>query len=37
MAAPGAAAFRVYAVAREATWRSVASDEAGELRDVEFT
>lgn len=33
----GRGRFRVYAIANEATWRSVAADEAGELREVEFS
>jgi hypothetical protein len=33
----GRGRFRVYAIANEATWRSVAADGSGELHEVEFT
>ena len=33
----GRGRFRVYAIAAEATWQSVAADESGALREVEFT
>lgn len=33
----GRGRFRVYAIAREATWTSVAADDAGDLHEVEFS